>query len=250
MKYLLYFSALILSLQTSAQSPDLLLPEKIDREKVITHQAFTLSYSSAYVMPSWVTYKVTPESGKASEIKGKYTPDPNVTARSASKKDYKDSGYLMAQLVNYTDVANLENADEETYYMTNIVPMKLGFYKHMWLKLEDLVRLWAQDKDGLYIFCGPVTKDAPFATFGKNKVSAPKRFYKVIYDAKNQKAIGFLFKNGVSSGSLKSYSLALAAIEKETGINFLPGLDEQTAQSIKSKVDYDFWQFEVESKKF
>lgn len=240
-----------LTLAVYAQSSDLIIPSEIDREQVIHHNSHSLSYSSAYVMPSWISYKITNSNVNESEqVKGKYIPNPLITSRSASKKDYKDCGYLMAQLANYADLAHIDGALEESFYMSNIVPMKMAFYKHMWLKTEQLTRLWLRNTDGLYIICGPINEDAPFKTFGNGKVSIPKRYYKVVYDAKNNKAIGFIFKNGVSSGTLKSYSYSIGDIEKETGINFFPNIDTDKADAIKSSVDYDFWLFEIDRIKF
>lgn len=249
----LLFSLFITGFSTLlfAQKTDLIIPSKIEREQVIHHNSYSLSYSSAYVIPWWVSYKITnSDADNSSQIKGKYIEDPAITSRSASKKDYKDSGYLMAQLANYIDLAGIAGAKEESFYMSNIVPMKLAFHKHMWLKSEELARLWLKETDGLYIICGPVNKDAPFTTFGKGKVSVPKRYYKVIFDAKNNMAIGFLFKNGISSGSLKSYSHPVEKIEEETGINFFPDMKEEKAKTLKSEVDYDFWKFEIDRVQF
>ncbi len=234
-----------------AQNTDLIIPSKIEREQVIHHNSYSLSYSSAYVMPWWVSYKITNANvDKSTQIKGKYIPNPQISTRSASKKDYKNSGYLMAQLANYLDLASIEGADDESFYMSNIVPMKPGFYKYIWLNSENLARLWLQNTDALYIICGPVNKDAPFSTFGDGKVSIVKRYYKIIYDAKNNKAIGFLFKNGNASGSLKSYSHSINKIEEETGLNFFPNLDAEKASALKNKVDYDFWKFEFDGINF
>lgn len=234
-----------------AQNSDIIIPAKQTRETLIHHKTYSLSYNTSYVMPSWLSYKVTNSNvNKTSSIKGKYIPDPQISSRSASKKDYKDSGYLMGQLVNYLDVAHIEGATEESFYMSNIVPMKLAFHKHMWLKTEDLIRLWLRNTDELYIVCAPILKDGPFKTFGKGKVSNPKRYYKIVYDKQNNQAIGFIFKNGVSSGSLKSYSHSIEKIELETGINFFPELSEDEAKTLKSEVDYDFWKFEIDRVKF
>ncbi|HBH48276.1 MAG TPA: hypothetical protein DDX98_06535 [Bacteroidales bacterium] len=231
----------------SAQVPQNMLPSKMAREQIIEHKAYTMSYSSSYVVPSWLAYKVTnPTVNKEATVKGKYIPDPKITTRAASKKDYKKSGYLMAQLCNYLDVMHIEGAAEETFYTSNIVPMKLAFYQHMWLKTEDLIRLWLRDKEAFYVFTGPITKDAPFPTIGSNKVSVPKHYYKVVYDPDNQEAIAFKFKNGMSSGSLKSYSMSVADLEKITEIDFFPGFDESLKERLKSKVNYEFWNFELE----
>jgi endonuclease G len=227
------------------QKADVLLPALRVREQVIHHTGFSLSYNSSYVQPSWVAYKVTTSQVNREEVKGKYKPDPEVTTRSADKKDYKQGGYIMAQFVNYFDVQKIPGAVEETFYMTNITPMKLAYYNHIWLKIEELVRLWTSNTDGLYVVCGAILTDAPFTTIGDNHVSLPNRYYKAVYDPKNQKAIGFIFKNGMSSGKLNSYALSIDEIEEKAEIDLFPTLDDELEEKIESNSDFSNWNFEL-----
>lgn len=230
----------------NAQEADLLLPKVQDREISIHHKAFSLSYNTSYLQPSWVAYKVAnADVDKTLKASEKYKEDPQITSRSASKKDFKQGGYLMAQFVSYLDVASIPDAHDETFYLSNITPMKLAYYKHIWIKSEDLVRQWAKDSDGLYVVCGPILADSPFPAIGDNNVSVPKRYYKAIYDAKNKKAVGFIFRNGSSSGSLKSYSRSIDIIEEETGIDLFPSLDDELENKIESNIDYSQWNFEL-----
>ena len=247
MKKILYLSVFLFSAaMLNAQKADILLPSKMDRETMINHLGYSLSYNSGYVLPSWVAYKVTKSQiNKDDKVKDKYEADPDVMTRSASKKDYKNSGYLMAQLVNYDDVRQIPDAAEETFYMSNIVPMKLAFYNHIWLKAEQLIRLWTADNDGLYVVTGPVLADGPFPTFGEDNVSIPRRYYKAVYDPKNQKAMGFIFTNGTTSGSLKSYSMSIDDLEKEIGIDLFPSLNDEKGKQIEATYNPDDWNFEL-----
>ncbi len=230
-----------------AQTAGLMLPAQVEREQIIHHNGFSMSYSSAYVFSSWVAYNVTHSAvDKAAKVSPKYIPDPNVKTRSGEKKDYKDSGYEFAQLCNYLDVMHLEGASAQSFYMSNIVPMKLAFYTHMWLKTEDLIRMWLKDNQVFYIVAGPIAKDAPFTTLGENKVAVPKQYYKVVYDPQNQQTIAFRFRNGISSGSLKSYTLSVDKLEEETGLDFFPELEDELENKVESTVNYDFWNFDLE----
>jgi endonuclease G, mitochondrial len=247
MKRTILFSALTcVSMYLFPQKADVVLPSAMDREQIIHHISFSLSYNSSYVLPSWVTYKITKtQINKNEKVKAKYIPDPEVISRSAKKNDYKDCGYIMAQLVNYLDVTQSDAAKEETYYLSNIVPMKLAFYNYIWLKSEELIRMWNANTQGLYVVCGPILTDTPFSTFGENKVCIPKRFYKAVYDPMNQKAIGFIFRNGNASGTLKSYAVSIKVIEKETGIDLFQSLDVKLKEKIESESNVNDWNFEV-----
>ncbi len=247
MKRLCTLAVLILIVyHLNAQEADVLLPSKMDREQIIHHKGFSLSYNTSYLMPSWVSYKLTKAQINLNDnTKGRYVPDPLISTRSASKKDYKEGGYLMAQFVNYLDVKQIPGAVEETFYLSNIAPMKLAYYNHIWLKTEQMIRLWTTGTDGLYVVCGPILTDSPFPTIGSNNVSVPKRYYKAVYDPANQKAIGFIFKNGTSSGNIKSYAVSIDAIEKETGIDLFPSLDDEIENKIEGTLNKDDWDFEV-----
>ncbi len=244
--FIFLFGLMFIFSSVKSQKADVLLPLNRDREQTIHHIAFSLSYNSSYLQPSWVAYKVTKSQvNEEEDMRGKYIADPEVNTRSGSKKDYKEGGYLMAQYVNYLDVKQFPDAVDETFYMTNITPMKLAFYNHIWCKTEKLIRLWTAENDGFYVICGPILTESPFPTIGENNISIPKRYYKAIYDPKNQKAIGFIFKNGMSSGTIKSFAVSVDEIEKETGIDMFPSLDDELENQIESKLDYSQWNFEL-----
>lgn len=237
---------LLFACKLSAQKADILLPSEINREKIIHHEGFSLSYNSSYLQPSWVAYKVSKvQVYPDDKIKAKYIPDPEVDTRSANKKDYKQGGYIMSQFVSYLDIKQIPNAMEESFYLTNITPMKLAFYNHIWLKTEKLIRLWTANTDGLYVVSGPILADSPFAAIGDNNVSVPKRFYRAIYDPLNKKAIGFIFKNSMASGKLNSFAVSIDEIEKETGIDLFPRLDDDIEKSVEAEYNSENWDFKV-----
>lgn len=240
--------SIFIVLLTSAlfgQQTDMLAPAPGAREILIHHKGYSLSYNTSYLQPSWVAYKVIKSQvNDAGNVKQKYVEDPQVTYNSASKKDYKQGGYIMAQLVSYLDLMHIPDAAEETFYLSNITPMKLAYYNHIWLETEKLIRLWTTDTDGLYVICGPVLADSPFPTIGDNNVSVPKRYFKVVYDQKNAKMIGFMFKNGMSSGKLSSYVMSIDEIEKETGIDLFASLDDDLESKLEAAVNPELWNFE------
>ncbi len=248
MKRIFIFLVLCMGIiiQGKAQSGELMLPSEMPREQIIHHEAFSMSYNSSYVLPSWVAYKITKSQvNKEEKIKIKYKTDPLIKSKAADKKDYKGSGYLSAQLVNYLDVKSSKKAVNESFYLSNIVPMKLAFYNHIWLKLEDMTRAWCAESEEIYIITGPILTDAPFPTFGESKISLPTRYYKVLYDPSNERAVAFIFRNGMSSGTIKSFAVTIDEIEKETGIDMFPELDDETENDIEGQLMLGLWDWEV-----
>jgi len=237
----LAFSGICLQAQEAYE-----LASAMPREIPIKHTHFTLSYNEGNELPSWAAYALTPDMAKASgTIKEKYAEDPLVSTGSSSAKDYKDAGFVMAQLVPADDMMLDLKTAPETYLMSNIVPHKVGFNKFLWKGLEQLEREWAKEGNTLYITAGPVLADGPFGSFGENKVAIPSRYYKVIMDLNGERAIGFMFRVNTSSGTLTSYALAVDEIEKATGIDFFINVPDDLEERLESGMDLKQWNFEA-----
>ena len=44
----------------------------------------------------------------------------------------------------------------ETYFMSNVSPQSAGFNRGIWLTVEDQVRNWALELNGLDVATGPI----------------------------------------------------------------------------------------------
>lgn len=222
------------------------LPAPSPREQQVQHTLFTISYNEGYELPSWAAWQLTPEQAKATgTFKEKYTEDPKVTTGTASNKDYKDAGFIIGQLVPPEDMFTSPQAMDETFLMSNTVPVKPAFNKYVWEVLEKLIREWAKEGNTLYIVAGPVLQDAPFGTFGPNKISIPTRYYKAVLDVNGERAIGFLIRSNVASGAPKSFAVSVDELEKITGLDFFRELNDQLEQKMEASNDFTKWNFKA-----
>lgn len=244
MKKLLCLSILLPGLMIQAQQYE--LPAPSPREQQVQHTLFTVSYNENYELPSWAAWQITPEqAGATGTFKEKYAEDPKVTTGTASNKDYKDAGFIIGQLVPPEDMFTSPPALEETFLMSNTVPQKPAFNKYVWKAIEKLIREWAKEGNTLYLAAGPVLTDAPFGTFGPNKVSIPTRYYKVVLDVNGARAVGFIIRNNVASGAPKTFALPVDEVEKITGIDFFPQLPDELEQQVESSKDFTKWNFKA-----
>ncbi len=244
MKKLLCLLILVPGLMIQAQQYE--LPAPSPREQQVQHTMFTVSYNENYELPSWAAWQLTPEqAGATGTFREKFAEDPKVTTGTASNKDYRDAGFIMGQLVPPEDMFTSPQAVEETFLMSNTVPQKPAFNKYVWKAIEKLVREWAKEGNTLYIAAGPVLADAPFGTFGPNKVSIPTRYYKVVLDVNGERAIGFIIRNNVASGVPKSFALSVDEVEKITGSDFFPQLPDELEQQVESSKDFTKWNFKA-----
>jgi endonuclease G, mitochondrial len=222
------------------------LPAPSPREQQVKHTGFTLSYNEGYELTSWAAYQLTQEQAKATgTFKEKYTEDPLVTTGTATTKDYRDAGFIIGQLVPPEDMLPSQQAVNETFLMSNTVPQKPAFNKYVWKVMEKLIREWAKEGNTLYVVTGPVLADAPFGTFGPNKISIPERYYKAVLDLNGERAIGFVFRINVASGVPKSFALSVDELEKITGLDFFPELPDALEQKVEASSDFTKWNFKA-----
>ncbi|MEM8901849.1 MAG: DNA/RNA non-specific endonuclease, partial [Bacteroidota bacterium] len=74
-----------------------------------------------------------------------------------------------------------------------------------------------------------------------NKVSIPEKYFKVVVDANHQRGIGFILPNKTSFYPLVSYSVSIDEVEKLTGINFFPQLDDELEGEIEKQHEPKEW---------
>jgi endonuclease G len=222
------------------------LPAPQPLEQIVHHEYYSLSYIEAYELASWVAYELTREEAKSEiEYKEKYRDDPDVETGSATSKDYKKAGYIMGQLAFIEHMMMSENAANESFYLSAIVPHKLSFNKYVWKTLGNIIKAWAYECGSLYVVNGPVLADAPFGTFGPSKVSIPERYYSVVLDLTDERGIGFVIRNSMSSASVKQYAMSIDEVEKITGIDFFPSLPDEQEEKIESTFEPEKWNFEI-----
>lgn len=225
---------------------DFYLPSSTTGE-VIKHKYFALSYSEEHEQAEWVAYELTRKSLKAPNVKrsGNFRPDPRVRKASASKRDYKGSGYDRGHLVPAGDMAFSNLSMSETFFMSNMSPQIRNFNSGVWRELEENVRDWGMKFGHLYIVTGPVLSRGIRDQIGGNDVSVPDEYFKVIMDLTEPeiKAIGFLIPNEVSTKHLSEYAVPINQIEDITGINFFANLieDNREEEILEDMNDIQLW---------
>ncbi len=96
--------------------------------------------------------------------------------------------------------------------------------------------------DGIYVITAGVLSDN-LKTIGFEKVAVPKYFYKVLLTKDKTRMIGFLVPHKDSDKPLYEFVVPVDTIEKMTGIDFFPELDDELENRLESKGDYKEWSF-------
>lgn len=221
------------------------IPRCSRRDVVIRYSAFTLSYNEEHEQANWVAYELTREETYAVyERYSSFISDRRILEGTADDKDYHGSGYDRGHLAPAGDMAWSETAMRESFFYSNISPQDPGFNRGIWKDLEELVRLWAKDNQSVYIVAGPILKKG-LPPIGRNKVSVPKYYYKVVLDYREPdiKGIGFVIPNKGTNESLQKFALSIDNVEKLTGIDFFYLLPDEQEELIESTLDLKKWKF-------
>ncbi|HEA30942.1 MAG TPA: DNA/RNA non-specific endonuclease [Leeuwenhoekiella sp.] len=221
-----------------------LLPTSTTGE-IVYHKYYTLSYSEPDEQAEWVAYELTKEQLKGNSYKRPYFEiDPDVPTGAADWRNYKNSGYDRGHLCPAGDRTFDKQAYLETFLTSNISPQKHDFNSGIWNRLEQKVRYWADKYDGVYVTTGGVLNDRS-THIGEEEVTVPSQFYKILLDKRGEAytMIGFLFPQVESKRGLQEFVVSVDEIEKLTGIDFFPELEDSIENKLEASSDYKNWSF-------
>ena len=212
---------------------------------VVKHDNYVLSYHEKYEQAEWVAYELKAQVRNSQNFKRPFfIEDSKVKSGSASWRNYKNSGYDKGHLCPAGDMKFSKDAFEETFLTSNISPQKHDFNEGIWNTLEQKVRYWSTKYDGIFVVTGGILSD-DLETIGNENVAVPKYFYKVLLDESNgkYKMIAFLVPANDSKKPLYEFVVSVDEIEKVTGIDFYPKLDDAIENKLEKSSDYKDWSF-------
>jgi endonuclease G len=223
------------------------LPLLEEGEELILHTGFSLVYSEEHEQPRWVAYELTRD-----EVYGVYEradnfrADPSIKSGSATLADYRGSGYDRGHLAPAGDLSWSEESLSDSFYMSNMSPQDPSFNRGIWAKLEAVVRNMAATEGAVYVVTGPILTDGPYDSIGKNEVSIPNDFFKVVLDYRDEesKAIGFILPNKGSKEDLSTFATSVSRVGEVSEIEFFPLLDAQLRSAVLENYSYEEWEME------
>ena len=160
-------------------------------------------------------------------------------------KDYYEKGHVCPS----NDRLYTKDANEQTFYMTNILPMVGKFNGKLWQKMELQVNSWAQklgDGDTIFI-CQGGTIDKADQILGKtiNNHVVPKYFFMALL-FKNAsgpvRMLGFWAEHlneDHSNDALKGYVVSIDDLEQKTGIDFFCNLPDDVEEQLEATKSED-----------
>lgn len=224
------------------------LPALEPGETVIEHPGHLLVYDEKHEQAKWVAHIASPDliTGNLARIDS-FLPDPLVTTGTAVTADYWNSGFDRGHLVPSADMRWNATALQATYLYSNISPQRPELNRQSWADLEDWVRRYVNySKRRIYVVTGPVLRDGlPVMQKAdrKNDVSIPEQFFKIIADLDGPapKAMAFLQPNQANEYPTISYAVPIDSVERITGIDFFPALEDGLEATLEAMRDPEAW---------
>lgn len=163
-----------------------------------------------------------------------------------TKQEINGNGYVRGHLVASYDRVYSKDANEQTFYYSNISPMHSRFNTGLWNDLEGLVQGWGRNSgfcDTLYVVKGGTIREGEYTQTG-NCITIPKNYFMAILCRYNgrYKAAGFMFKHEkYLPGKLSEYAMSIDALEEKTGIDFFCNLPDKLEIAVESIYEISHW---------
>ncbi len=235
----MYFLALLISFSVFA------FERSLPRGKtgpVVNREGYAVQYNSDCKTPHWVSYQM-----KASDLvqnvkrTDDFRPDSEIRVPQASLADYKGSGFDRGHMARAGLFTRAKKVMSESFILSNIVPQDSYMNQTgAWRKLEDFeMAVIVRDQD-VNIVSGPVVGPND-ARIGPNEVCVPEYVFKVLYRDHNRAAIAFIIPNFRTDLKFTEYAVSIDELEKVTGIDFLPELDDSIENQVERSFDLSVW---------
>lgn len=224
---------------------------ELDGKNVHSYSAY---YDARYKVAYWVAYPLYASVLSGVSRTDAWAYDPKVPERDQARLFKAWSGYSRGHQLPSADRLVNKEANEQTFYATNITPQDEGMNSGLWETLETDLRVVARNCDTVYVVTGCVVKTAEDQTvkyiqdnIGAS-VAVPKAYYKVClkYKASSSanggySAIGFWMENKNVSGKVSSYVKSVDEIEALTGFDFFHNLDDAVETVVEKNKNTDGW---------
>jgi endonuclease G len=163
--------------------------------------------------------------------------------------DYRYTGYNRGHICPSADRLCSQDANEQTFYLSNMQPQLYAFNAGIWENMENQVRTWNKNtfRDTLYV-CKGGTIDRTDQTLGytnNGKLLIPRYFFMAILckNAQGYKAIAFWVEHKTSqtTSQLSAFAISIDELEQKTGIDFFCNLPDDVEKQVEANVYINSW---------
>ena len=211
------------------------LPVSSENVTVLINRGYLVGYNERDANPSWVCYRVEQTQNQyAPERPSSFKTDKRTNAR-VSSDDYTNTGYDRGHMAPSFAIGlcHGEEAQKETFLMSNVVPQKPDMNRGPWKVLEKRVVELAQREFLVWVTTGPVYTEFKYkSVLG---VQMPDAFFKIL-SWNETNSIAFLIEQDAKTSEPLDYKTTVDHIESITGFDFMAGLPDDIENSMESQI--------------
>ena len=225
---------------------------------------YCLEWDASAYHSRWVAF-VFDNTNNAKRISrtNAWAEDPDLPANvRLSTSSYSGSGYTRGHICASADRLNSTEANNQTFYMSNMSPMLGNFNSIYWGEIEDLVRTWGRNCDSgdtLYVVKGATIDDRILGTIfldntlgNQVQMVIPKYYFIAVLSLSSKgiaKAIGFWLEHkdyGNSSAPFlktmrRGAVRSIDELEELTHIDFFCNLPDWAEDIVESHYNISSW---------
>ena len=208
--------------------------------KHFVNKGYSVGSDDSLPSPRWSSYRVFPYKDVHLERPSSFKSDVRTTAR-VTTTEFVRSGYDRGHLSpNYAiSVCYGEEAQKETFLLSNIVPQVHALNAGLWKDLEQrIVRRYVERYGTVWVQVGPVFTEPTAKKVGR--IPVPNAFWMVVSEyeetTRGLRAIAYLIPHEETwrDRELTRYVVSIRKVETLTGLDFFPKLPKATQNRLES----------------
>lgn len=204
--------------------------------------------------PPWFTEKTLFDRGLA--------PSDATYRYSRAFRSQNPNWYVRGHLaMKYHAFRISKEADWNTHTLLNAVPQRAQFNSTIWLDMEKNTAKWADMHGEVWILTGPIFNIKPPTAWigeprkGEVLAAAPDALFKIVVKEIENKldVLAFIYPQEHRSYSNSSYNhaqwlVSVDEIEKQTGLDFFPNIDDAQEEELEKTTATAIWPTEKMTK--
>ncbi|WP_052408973.1 DNA/RNA non-specific endonuclease [Porphyromonas sp. COT-290 OH3588] len=216
----------------------------------VTHYAegqvnYSLEYDTQRRHARWVAFSFdrasAPNRVKRSDAWGW---DPKLPKEYSTDNWFARSGYSRGHLVASEDRTFAQEANEQTFYYSNISPQLQEHNGGVWVRLEKKVQSWGRDErlhDVLYVAKGGTIRDDQIEEHRlRGQIVIPRYYWMALLLQKGDEyhSIAFWTEHrsyAKGEGNLRDLAISVDELEQRTGLNLFYRLPTSVAQHVEAE---------------
>jgi endonuclease G len=225
---------------------------------LIKKDAFVLSFNKNKNIANWVAWHLSTAWKGDIDRQNDFRPDPSLPENwyEVTPRDYTNTGFDKGHLCPSDDRDGVLEENQETFFMTNMIPQAPDNNRGLWKILEEYERILTQDGNEVYVFAGTIGQGGTGAngfakTIGKNdNITVPASLWKIIVvlpigqndvarinENTRVIAVNIPNDNSVGADSWRKYRVSVDEVERLTGYDFLSNVSPDIQRVIEARVD-------------